>query len=198
MPDLNLEKQHWSTGSRYVAGCDEAGRGCLAGPVVAAAVVLPQDANLPGLDDSKKLSPQKRDILYRLVYKESIATGIGSCSPKEIDQMNILHASLEAMRRAVLNLSINPDVLLIDGNQLLKNINVPQHAIIKGDSVSLSIAAASIIAKVTRDRLMVDLDAVFPMYGWASHKGYPTQTHYAALAKHGACRHHRQSFKLWK
>lgn len=196
MPDFSLEVPHWHTGRRYVAGLDEAGRGCLAGPVVAAAVILPPDGRLPGLDDSKKLSAAQRDRLFDRVYAEALAVGVGECSPEEIDRLNILHASLEAMRRAVLDLALAPDLLLIDGNQPIKNPPCPQETVVKGDSRSLSIAAASIIAKVTRDRRMVDLDAAFPVYGWAGHKGYPTAQHYVALAEHGPSPHHRRSFRL--
>ncbi len=196
MPDLSLEQRHWAMGRRLVVGADEAGRGCLAGPVVAAAVVLPPDASLPGLDDSKALSPQAREALVPLIHREALAVGVGECSPAEIDDLNILWAAMEAMRRATASLPLVPDVLLVDGNREIPNAPYVQETAVKGDARSLSIAAASVIAKVTRDRLMVELDAAYPVYGWAGHKGYPTAAHYAALAMHGPSPHHRRSFRL--
>lgn len=196
MPDLALERRLWAAGRHAVAGLDEAGRGCLAGPVVAAAVILPPDASLPGLDDSKKLSPQQRDALVPQIWAQALAVGVGQCSPAEVDQLNVLWAAMEAMRRAALDLALAPDVLLVDGNREIPNAPCAQHAIVKGDTLSLSIAAASVIAKTTRDAIMVELDTAFPVYGWAGHKGYPTAAHYAALAAHGPSVHHRQSFRL--
>ena len=196
VPTFDLEREHWLSGCAHVAGLDEAGRGCLAGPVVAAAVVLPTDARLPRLDDSKKLSPRARESLFDLVYAEALAVGVGVCSPAEIDELNVLWASLEAMRRATLDLALPPDHLLIDGNQPIPDVSWPQSAVVKGDARSLSIAAASVVAKVTRDRHMVALDAAFPVYGWAGHKGYPTAAHYEALRAHGPSPHHRHSFRL--
>ena len=195
-PTFSLERDHWQAGHYYVAGVDEAGRGCLAGPVVAAAVILPPDARIPGLNDSKKLSAGRRDKLMPIIAREALAIGVGRCSPTEIDQLNILHASLEAMRRAVFDLPLSPDILLVDGNIVIQNAPCPQQTIVQGDSKSFSIAAASIVAKVTRDRLMVTLDSDFPVYGWAKHKGYPTAIHYEALAAHGPSPYHRRSFKL--
>ena len=196
MPDFSLERLHWAVGRPTVAGCDEAGRGCLAGPVVAAAVVLPPDAALPGLDDSKRLTPAARDALVPEIHAQALAVGVGTCSPAEIDRLNILWASMEAMRRAVDDLALEPDLLLIDGNRAIPNARWPQETVVKGDQRSLSIAAASVLAKTTRDALMVTLDADFPVYGWAGHKGYPTAAHYAALAEHGPSPHHRRSFRL--
>ena len=196
MPDFSLERTHWQTGYRYVAGTDEAGRGCLSGPVVAAAVILPPDASIPYLNDSKKLSAPQREALLPVIYEEALAVGVGQCSPEEIDALNILHASLEAMHRAVLDLALSPDMLLVDGNQRLPVPPCPQETVVKGDSRSLSIAAASVVAKVTRDRYMVTLHETFPVYGWDGHKGYPTVAHYAALAEHGPSPHHRRSFRL--
>jgi ribonuclease HII len=196
VPDFALERALWAAGHRYVAGLDEAGRGCLAGPVVAAAVVLPPDARLPELDDSKKLTPAQRDRLFEVVHAEALAVGVGACSPDEIDRLNILGASLEAMRRAALALALPPDFLLVDGNRPLPGAPAPQQTIVKGDGRSLSIAAASVVAKVTRDRRMAALHEDFPEYGWAGHKGYPTAKHYAALAEHGPSPHHRRSFRL--
>jgi ribonuclease HII len=159
-------------------------------------VLLPPDVRLDELDDSKKLSPAARDRLFEQIRAEALAVGVGQCTPAEIDDLNILHASLEAMRRAALDLALPPDVLLIDGNQTIVDAPWPQEAIVKGDARSLSIAAASVVAKVTRDRLMVRLHDDFPAYGWAGHKGYPTAAHYAALREHGPSPHHRRSFRL--
>ena len=196
MPSFHLERLHWTAGRRYVAGLDEAGRGCLAGPVVAAAVVLPPDAEVPGLDDSKRLSPQRREAMLERVYAEALAVGVGACSPEEVDRLNVLCATLEAMRRAFRDLALAPDVLLVDGNQPLAAPPCLQETVVRGDARCLSIAAASVVAKVTRDRLMVTLDRAYPHYGWAQHKGYPTAEHYAALAAHGPSPHHRRSFRL--
>ena len=202
MPDLQTERRHQAAGRRRVAGLDEAGRGCLAGPVVAAAVVLPPGTEIPGLDDSKRLSPQTRDALVPVIRQRALAVGIGACSPAEVDRLNVLWASLEAMRRAALALAapdgtlLAPDVVLVDGNREIPDAPWTQETMVKGDGRSLSIAAASVIAKTTRDGIMVDLDAAFPVYGWAGHKGYPTAAHYAALAEHGPSPHHRRSFRL--
>lgn len=179
-----------------LAGVDEAGRGCLAGPVVAAAVALPAGCELPGLDDSKKLTPAGRDRLFDVLPGVTLGIGVGTCSPAEIDRLNILHATMEAMRRAVAALGSAPDRLLVDGNRLPPDLPAPALAVVKGDAQSQCIAAASVVAKVTRDRLMADLDARFPAYGWGGNKGYPTRAHYAALATHGPCEHHRRSFRL--
>ena len=196
MPDFSIERRHWAAGRRVVAGLDEAGRGCLAGPVVAAAVVLPPEADLPGLDDSKRLTADAREALVPVIRGQALAVGVAACSPAEIDELNILWASMEAMRRAAASLALAPDVLLVDGNREVPDAPCPQEAVVKGDARSLSIAAASVVAKVARDRRMVELDAAFPVYGWAGHKGYPTAAHYAALAEHGPSRHHRRSFRL--
>lgn len=196
MPDFEFEQRHWDAGRRLVAGVDEAGRGCLAGPVVAAAVVLPPDANLPGLDDSKKLTADQREGLYGRVHAEALAVGVGTCSPAEVDTLNVLWAAMEAMRRAIADLALVPALALIDGNRVPPGLAIPAEALVKGDAKSLSIAAASVIAKVTRDRQMVELDASFPAYGFAGHKGYPTAQHYDALAAHGPSIHHRRSFRL--
>ena len=196
MPDFSIERRYWDAGRRVVVGLDEAGRGCLAGPVVAAAVVLPPEADLPGLDDSKRLTAEAREALVPAIRRQALAVGVAACSPAEIDDLNILWASMEAMRRAAASLALVPDVLLVDGNREIPDAPWPQETVVKGDSKSLSIAAASVLAKVARDQRMVELDAAFPMYGWAGHKGYPTAAHYAALAEHGPSRHHRRSFRL--
>lgn len=196
MPDLSIETAHWAGGRRTVVGLDEAGRGCLAGPVVAAAVVLPPEAALPGLDDSKKLSPEAREALLPVIRREAVAVAVGQCSSAEVDDLNVLWASMEAMRRATMALPLSPDVLLVDGNRAIPDAPWPQETVVKGDAKSLSIAAASVVAKVTRDRLMVALHEAYPAYGWDGHKGYPTAAHYAALAAHGPSPHHRRSFRL--
>lgn len=196
MPDLSLESEYWKTGRFNVAGIDEAGRGCLAGPVVAAAVILPPDAEIPGLNDSKKLSAPQRERLFDVIHTEALAIGIGECTPLEIDELNILQAALRAMSRAVQQLALPVDKLLVDGNKPIPAMDIPQKTVIGGDGKSLSIAAASIIAKVTRDRLMHSLDEQYPQYGFTLHKGYATRAHYAALAKWGPTNIHRRSFRL--
>jgi ribonuclease HII len=180
-------------GYRAVAGIDEAGRGPLAGPVVAAAVILPEHFDLPGLNDSKLLSARKRDQLYPLIHEQAIAVGIGVSRASEIDQINILQATLKGMFRAVQRLSVPPDFLLIDGITPVP-IGIEQKTIKKGDSRSLSIAAASVVAKVVRDRIMVAYDRLFPEYGFAGHKGYGSQRHRDAVAVYGPCVCHRRTF----
>jgi ribonuclease HII len=196
MPSFDLETTLWDRGFQHVAGVDEAGRGCLAGPVVAAAVVLPPDASIDGLDDSKRMSPTRRETAFAQIQEQALALGVGRCSPAEIDRLNILWAAMEAMRRSVTDCALTPDYLLIDGNRCFPESPWPFETVVKGDQHSLSIAAASVIAKVTRDRLMASLHADFPMYDWASNVGYPTRAHYDALAEHGPTPHHRRSFKL--
>ena len=196
MPDLSLEHAQHALGARVVAGCDEAGRGCLAGPVVAAAVVLPADVRLPGLDDSKKLSPAQRQALVPLIEAQALTFAVAACSPAEVDRLNVLWAAMEAMRRAAVALVVAPDVLLVDGNTRIPDPPCAQVPVVKGDTRSLSIAAASVLAKVSRDRQMVALGAELPVYGFAGHKGYPTRAHYAALAEHGPSVHHRRTFRL--
>lgn len=183
-------------GQEIVAGCDEAGRGCLAGPVVAAAVILPKNIDLPFLTDSKKLSEAKRKKLYEPIKQQAIAWGIGIVSPEEIDKINILNASFLAMHRAIDLLKTTPELLLIDGNRFNAYQNIPHQCVIKGDSKYLSIAAASILAKTKRDLLMEEYDKTFPAYQWKQNKGYPTKTHRNAIAKHGSCELHRKSFTL--
>ena len=180
-------------GYRSIAGIDEAGRGPLAGPVVAAAVILPKGLQMPGVTDSKKLTAQKRELLFDVVMENAIATGVGIAQPEEIDEINILQATLKAMLRAVDNLITSPDYLIIDGINTLDR-DIPQQAIKKGDSLSISIAAASIIAKVTRDRMMLEYDKQYPSYGLASHKGYGSKLHRDAIANFGPCPIHRKTF----
>jgi ribonuclease HII len=195
VPDLlRYETELLRAGYVSIAGTDEAGRGPLAGPVVAAAVILHPGQTIPGVTDSKKLSERQREKLYPIIMTEARGVGIGICDHEEIDHMNILRASLEAMRRAVMALPAAADFLLVDGSFTVP-LEIPQQAVIKGDSLSLSIAAASIIAKVTRDRLMVEFDALYPGYGFAGHKGYPSASHRAAIASLGPCPIHRKSFR---
>lgn len=178
------------------AGCDEAGRGCLAGPVVAAAVILPPGVRLPGLDDSKKLSAADREALRPLIMEKAVAWAVAAVSPAEIDRINILKASFLAMHRAIDRLATRPEALLIDGNRFTPYPGLPHTCMIKGDGRFRSIAAASILAKTHRDALMEALHGEHPHYGWAVNKGYPTPDHRKAIAAHGPCVHHRRSFRL--
>ena len=178
------------------AGCDEAGRGCLAGPVVAAAVILPKDFRHPFLNDSKQLSEKKRNALRPIIEQEALSFGIGVVSPSEIDQINILNASFLAMHRALDQLSLKPEHLMIDGNRFRPYPGIPHSCIIKGDSKFLHIAAASILAKTYRDELMDALHLTYPHYNWFKNKGYPTVEHREAIKLHGDCEHHRQTFTL--
>lgn len=176
-----------------VAGIDEAGRGPLAGPVVAAAVILPKDIFLPFLNDSKKVTEKRRDVLFDQIKQEALAYGIGIASNALIDEINILQATYEAMREAISKLNKTPDILLVDAVHI-PDINIKQVGIVKGDAKSVNIAAASILAKVTRDRLMLEYDKIYPEYGFASNKGYGTVKHIEALKAYGACDIHRRSF----
>ena len=195
MPDLALEIALQARGLHRIAGIDEAGRGPLAGPVAAAAVILPRNFSCPGLDDSKKISAGKRELLYeKLTSDPTIFWAVATADREEIDRLNILKATHLAMRRAVEALAPAPDHCLIDGLPV-KNFPISHDAVVKGDGLSLSIAAASIIAKVTRDRLMRALDAEFPQFGFAKHQGYGTKMHLEALRIHGPCCHHRRSFQ---
>lgn len=177
----------------YICGIDEVGRGPLAGPVVAGAVILPKDCDILYLNDSKQLSEKKREELYEVIMEKALATGLGFVSPERIDEINILQATYEAMRQAIQNLKIKPDLLLNDAVTIPK-VDIRQVPIIKGDAKSISIAAASIIAKVTRDRLMVKYDEVFPGYGFAGNKGYGAKAHIEAIQKLGATPIHRKTF----
>lgn len=177
----------------YICGIDEAGRGPLAGPVVAGAVILPKDARILYINDSKKLSEKKREELFDIICSEALAYGVGVVDAERIDEINILQATYEAMREAVNKLCITPDILLNDA-VTIPEINIRQVPIIKGDAKSMSIAAASILAKVTRDRMMLEYDAAYPEYGFARHKGYGTKQHTQALAEYGACPIHRKTF----
>lgn len=195
MNDLwNYEHAALEEGYRLVCGVDEAGRGPLAGPVCAAAVILPPDLEIEGLNDSKKLTDKRRRALYDIITVQALAYGIAFASEQEIDEINILQATFLAMRRAVEQLKPQPELALVDGNREPDFGAVPVKTIIKGDSLSANIAAASILAKVTRDRFMEEQDALYPQYGFAVHKGYGTQAHYAALREYGACPIHRRTF----
>ena len=189
-----FEREARECGYESVAGLDEAGRGPLAGPVVAAVVILPRRCRLNGLNDSKQVPEPERDRLYRAITKHAVGVGIGSASEREIDALNILEATRLAMRRAIEALRARPDFLLIDAVSLPK-VRLPQRPIIKGDGFSVSIAAASIMAKVTRDRLMLDYHRRYPQYNFGGHKGYGTPEHLHLLAAHGPCDAHRRSFR---
>ena len=188
-----IEHDCFADGCTVVCGVDEAGRGPLAGPVCAAAVILPADLEIPGLNDSKKLTDKKRRELYDIILAQSISYGIALVDEKTIDEINILQATFLAMERAVAQLSVQPNLALVDGNRA-PALPVPVKTVIKGDSLSANIAAASILAKVTRDRLMEELDETYPAYGFAVHKGYGTKRHYEALTEFGPSPVHRMTF----
>ena len=177
----------------YICGIDEAGRGPLAGPVVAGAVILPKDCQILYINDSKKLSEKKREELYAAILEQAVAVGVGIVEPERIDEINILQADFEAMRMAIQNLPVVPDILLNDAVRI-PQVGIPQVPIVHGDAKSISIGAASIVAKVTRDRIMVEYDKEMPEYGFAKHKGYWTKEHIAAIEKHGLSAIHRRSF----
>lgn len=178
------------------AGCDEAGRGCIAGPVVAAAVILPRGMDFPEFDDSKKLTEKQRERLRVKVLENAAAYGVGIVSPEEIDEINILNASFLAMHRAIDCLEIRPELLLIDGNRFNKYHDIKHQCIVGGDAKYQAIAAASILAKTTRDHIMEDIDPQYPMYNWKQNKGYPTIEHKNAVAKHGMSPFHRKTFNM--
>ena len=193
MPSFEYEERLYSEGYTAVCGCDEAGRGPLCGPVVAAAVILPRGLVIEGLNDSKKLTEKKREKLYDIIIENAVAYAICEATPEEIDEINILNASMLAMRRAIDALSVKADFALIDGN-CTRGFTIPVEAVVKGDSLSYSIAAASILAKVTRDRGCIELDRLYPEYGIAKHKGYPTKEHMDAVREYGPSPIHRKSF----
>ena len=193
MPSYEFEEKHYAEGFSAVCGCDEAGRGPLCGPVVAAAVILPRGLVIEGLDDSKKLTERKREKLFDIITENAIAYAIAEATPAEIDEINILNASMLAMRRAVEALDVPADFALIDGN-CSRGFQIPTETVVKGDSKSYSIAAASILAKVTRDRGCIELDRQYPEYNIAKHKGYPTKDHMDAVREHGPSPIHRKSF----
>ena len=190
---LQYENELKEKGYRYICGVDEAGRGPLAGEVYAAAVILKADEIIEGVNDSKKLSEKKRDVLFKTIQEKALAYSVAFASVEEIEEMNILQATLLAMKRAVETLNITPDYAIIDGNKI-PNLTVPCQAIVKGDAKSMSIASASILAKVSRDRKMKEYALQYPQYGFEKHKGYGTKIHIEALKQYGACAIHRQSF----
>ena len=196
MSNINMweiEEGFYAQGLHCICGVDEAGRGPLAGPVCAAAVILPEHLELPGLTDSKKLTDKKRRELFPLIKEQAIAFGIGIATEQEIDEINILQATFLAMQRALDQLEVRPELALIDGNRQ-KDFGLPVKTVVKGDSLSANIAAASVLAKVTRDDMMVELAEKYPEYGFEIHKGYGTKAHYAALTEHGASPIHRMTF----
>jgi ribonuclease HII len=188
-----IEDSLYDRGFQTLCGIDEAGRGPLAGPVCAAACILPRDLEIPGLNDSKQLSAKKREALYAEITERALAWAVCMVDEKRIDEINILQATFEAMRGALGGLSVRPDFCLVDGNRDPK-LGIPTQTVVKGDARCATVAAASILAKVSRDRLMTELDAVYPEYGFAIHKGYGTKAHYAALDRYGLCPIHRRSF----
>jgi ribonuclease HII len=200
IPSLDTDLEAWlrERGHTHIAGTDEAGRGCLAGPVVAAAVIRPSPlpTALGTVADSKTLSASRREDLAPRIRKHAVAWAVAECTPGEIDERNILWASMEAMRRALEGLSVSPDYVLIDGNTMIPSCRWPARPVVKGDARCASISAASILAKTHRDALMKDHHASWPMYGWNANVGYPTAAHYDALRKHGPTPLHRQSFRL--
>ena len=193
---LSFERALWAAGYRHVAGVDEAGRGCLAGPVVAAAVIFPRGVRIRGMNDSKVLSEPERERLRMHIQRKAAAVSVGLATPGEIDVLNILWASMRAMRRAVSSLNIRPEHLLVDGNHCFPDSPWPYKTVIDGDARCHSVAAASIIAKTTRDRMMRELHVQHPEYAWLTNVGYPTPDHYAALRRYGPTPYHRRSFRL--
>ncbi len=189
-----MDKEFYDKGVKYVAGIDEAGRGPLAGPVVVAAVILPQDSMIEGINDSKKISEAKREKLYEIITKEAISYGVGIIYQEEIDEINILQATKKGLTEAIKQMSIKPNIIMVDALSGIDTLGIPYKSIIKGDAKCYSIAAASIVAKVTRDRIMREWDKVYPEYGFESHKGYGTAKHIAAIKEFGPCPIHRRSF----
>lgn len=189
-----IEKEYYSRNIEYIAGIDEAGRGPLAGPVVVASVIMPKDSMIEGVNDSKKVSEKKREKLYDLILEEAISYGIGIIYQDEIDEINILQATKKGLTNAIEQMKIKPDLILVDALNGINTLGIPYQSIIKGDAKCYSISAASIIAKVTRDRIMREWDEVYPEYGFSSHKGYGTAKHIAALKEYGPCPLHRRSF----
>lgn len=188
------EKEYYEKGYKFIAGIDEAGRGPLAGPVVAGAVILPKDCLIEGINDSKKISEKKREKLYDDIIENAVAWGVGIVDHTVIDEVNILNATRKAMKLALENLNVKPDFVLIDAEKRVDTNNIPYLPLIKGDALSISIGAASILAKVTRDRIMREYDKIFPMYGFEKHKGYGTKAHVEAIKENGPCMIHRKSF----
>ena len=193
MVDYSIENEYREKGFNIICGVDEAGRGPLAVPVYAAAVILPSDCVIEGLNDSKKLTEKKREALFDEIKEKALAYGIASADEKEIDEINILNATFLAMKRAIASLSVRPDLALIDGNQK-PHTDIEEVTVIKGDAKSMSIAAASVLAKVSRDRFMLEMAEKYPQYEFARHKGYGTKLHYEKIAQYGVCDIHRRTF----
>ena len=189
-----IDKSYFKEGYNYICGIDEAGRGPLAGPVVVAAVIMPKDSMIEGVNDSKKVSEKKREKLYELIIEEAISYSVGIVDQNEIDRINILNATKAGLTEAVRTLKVKPELILVDALTNIDTCGVPYQSIIKGDAKSYSIAAASIIAKVTRDRIMREYDNIFPMYGFEKHKGYGTKAHVEAIKENGLCMIHRKTF----
>ena len=189
-----IDKSYFKEGYNYICGIDEAGRGPLAGPVVVAAVIMPKDSMIEGVNDSKKVSEKKREKLYELIIEEAISYSVGIVDQNEIDRINILNATKAGLTEAVRTLKVKPELILVDALTNIDTCGVPYQSIIKGDAKSYSIAAASIIAKVTRDRIMREWDKVYPQYGFEKHKGYGTAAHISAMKENGLCPLHRLSF----
>lgn len=194
MPDYEFEKAAVNSGFSCICGVDEAGRGPLAGPVCAAAVILPEGAVIEGLDDSKKLTEKKREKLYDIIKETAVAYSVAYGTLEEIETVNILEATYLAMNRAIEGLTVKPDFALIDGNRVPRGIKIPCETVVKGDSRSMSVAAASVLAKVTRDRLMLEYDKKYPEYNFKKHKGYGTKEHTELIKQYGPCEIHRLSF----
>lgn len=189
-----MDKEFYDKGIKYIAGIDEAGRGPLAGPVVVASVILPQDSMIEGINDSKKISEAKREKLYEIITKEAISYGVGIIYQDEIDQINILQATKKGLTESIKQMSIKPNIIMVDALSGIDTLGIPYKSIIKGDAKCYSIAAASIIAKVTRDRIMREWDKIYSEYGFGSHKGYGTAKHIAAIKEFGPCPIHRRTF----
>lgn len=189
-----IEKRVYEEGYNFICGIDEAGRGPLAGPVVVASAIMPQDSMIEGVNDSKKISEKKREKLYDLITAEAISYGVGIISQEEIDKINILNATKKGLTTSIKELKTKPDIILVDALRDINTLNIPYRSVIKGDAKIYSIACASIIAKVTRDRIMKEWDKVYPQYGFVSHKGYGTAKHIAAIKEYGLSPLHRRSF----
>lgn len=194
MPDYEYEKSAFKNGFKFICGVDEAGRGPLAGPVCAAAVIMAPDTEIEGLNDSKKLAEKKREMLFPIIKEKAVSYSVAFASVDEIEKYNILEATFIAMNRAIDGLDVPADFALIDGNRAPKGIKIPCETVVKGDSLSCSIAAASVLAKVTRDRLMLSYDEKYPLYNFKKHKGYGTKEHTELIKKYGMCEIHRPSF----
>ena len=189
-----IEKELHNKGIKYICGIDEAGRGPLAGPVCVASVIMPEDSMIEGVNDSKKVSEKKRELLYDKIIEEAISYSVAIISEKEIDEINILNATKKGLTKSIEGLNVKPELILVDALDKIDTLGIPYKSIIKGDALAYSISAASILAKVTRDRIMRQMDEIYPEYGFAGHKGYGTAKHIAAIKEFGLCDIHRRSF----